>query len=485
MEKNREENSIYIGKKDIEAKTYSFSKTQLREHKFYEIMRNIPDPALSADTIEKTLAGYSAAKARVYSIGAPKETSPIDVNNFYEMFSFYLGVSSALCSHSNHIEGEFGGIESKLETDKGEYFLIDSFISNYINIGRACSNGKSLAAKTKAYLKNCQAKLDAKLKSERYSKLLGHVRNTKIYFDTNDEKLEFRALDYSRFGGQMPSEAGSEKVVLGNIGGNGRAKRAVEEIVLMYKHPSICKKYAAEIPKGLLFYGPPGTGKTMLAMAMANELGIDFYEVRIDSILSKWVGEAEKNLRMSLEHRKGIIFYDEFDSLGKTKDEHGPESSRNIVNMLATIMEGLSSQQDVINVAATNNLELIDPKLLRAGRFDEIIEFTIPTKDELKEIFGIHLARASLKSGRNLYQNIKLEEIAGKLYKKSENSNGHEKKRIVRANEIFGGIVGADVREIVKRVNRRLAINEIKGIGKDLMPTEQDFIEIIDSYERE
>ncbi|MFO7793067.1 MAG: CDC48 family AAA ATPase [Candidatus Saliniplasma sp.] len=148
-------------------------------------------------------------------------------------------------------------------------------------------------------------------------------------------------------------------------------------------------------PRGILLYGPPGTGKTMLAQAVAYESGANFISIKGPEILSKWVGESEKAIREIFKKARqaapSIIFFDELDALAP---ERSGESSENVtdrvVNQLLTSFDSIESNTGVIVIAATNRPDKIDTALLRAGRFDDTLNVSIPDRKARKEIFRIH-----------------------------------------------------------------------------------------------
>ena len=152
-------------------------------------------------------------------------------------------------------------------------------------------------------------------------------------------------------------------------------------------------------PKGILLYGPPGTGKTLLAKAVAKESEANFILVNGPSLLSKWVGESEKAVREIFRKARQtaptILFFDEIDALVPKRssdggDNHGAER---VVNQMLTEMDGLESLNDVVIIAATNRPDIVDPALLRQGRFDRIILTSVPNLEGRKKIFQIYLEK--------------------------------------------------------------------------------------------
>ena len=180
-----------------------------------------------------------------------------------------------------------------------------------------------------------------------------------------------------------------------DIGGLEELKQELKEAVEWpLKYPASFARLGIKPPKGILMYGPPGTGKTLLAKAVANESESNFILVKGPELISKWVGDSEKGVKKVFEKARQaaptIIFFDEVDAIaGRRGLDFGTKVTERMVNQMLTEMDGLEELTEVIVVAATNRPDMIDPALLRPGRFDRIISTTVPDKAARLEIFKI------------------------------------------------------------------------------------------------
>ncbi len=170
----------------------------------------------------------------------------------------------------------------------------------------------------------------------------------------------------------------------------------IESVEWPLKKPEIFTKLGIKPPRGILLYGPPGCGKTLLARAVATEGEANFISIKGPEIFSKWVGESEKAIREVFRKARtaapAIIFFDELDSLVPRRGLGYSDSgaSERVISQLLTELDGIESLQNVVVIAATNRPDILDPAVLRPGRFDRLIYVPAPDFNALKEIFKIH-----------------------------------------------------------------------------------------------
>jgi len=181
------------------------------------------------------------------------------------------------------------------------------------------------------------------------------------------------------------------------IGGLEGVKKELQEAVEWpLKYPELYKIIGYDMPKGILLHGPSGTGKTLLAKAVATESEANFISVRGPELLSKWVGESERGVREVFRRARQaapcIIFFDEVDAVAPTRGMGGDSMvTERVVSQLLTELDGIQSLHGVVVLAATNRIDIVDPALLRAGRFDKVVSIPMPDKEARREILKIHM----------------------------------------------------------------------------------------------
>ncbi|HLI09776.1 MAG TPA: CDC48 family AAA ATPase [Ktedonobacteraceae bacterium] len=198
-----------------------------------------------------------------------------------------------------------------------------------------------------------------------------------------------------------------------DIGGLSKPKATLTEAVEWpLRYPEIYSNAKVEPPRGVLLAGPPGSGKTLIARALANQCEASFISIKGPELLSKWVGESEKGIREIFRRAKQaapcIVFFDEIDALAPRRSggEIDGQVGNRVIAQLLTEMDGIEGREGVIVLAATNRPELIDPALLRPGRFDMVVELDYPNEEERRAIFAVHTR------GRPLAPEITMEELA-------------------------------------------------------------------------
>ncbi|HQG09491.1 MAG TPA: ATP-dependent zinc metalloprotease FtsH [Candidatus Pacearchaeota archaeon] len=200
-----------------------------------------------------------------------------------------------------------------------------------------------------------------------------------------------------------------EKITFKDVAGLKEEKAELEEIVDFLKNPQKYLKMGAKIPKGVLLVGPAGTGKTLLARAVAGESDVPFFSVAGSSFVEMFVGVGSSRVRSLFAAAKKqqpcLVFIDELDSIGKTRGPAitgGHEEREQTLNQLLTEMDGFEQNDKIIVLAATNRPDVLDPALLRPGRFDRKIVINLPDIQEREEILKIHCRNKPLDSKVNL-----------------------------------------------------------------------------------
>ena len=188
-----------------------------------------------------------------------------------------------------------------------------------------------------------------------------------------------------------------------DIGGLEELKKQLQQAVEWpLKYPDLFEQTGARPPKGILLYGPPGTGKTMLAKAVANESEANFISIKGPELLSKWVGESESGVREVFRKARQaaptIIFFDEIDAVAPVRGSGMGDTNvtERVVSQLLTELDGIEELQKVVVLAATNRPDIVDPALLRAGRFDKLLEVPQPGKEARLDILRIHTSKNPL-----------------------------------------------------------------------------------------
>jgi len=250
-----------------------------------------------------------------------------------------------------------------------------------------------------------------------------------------------------------------------DVGGLESVKQQIREAVEWpLKYPDMFKQAKINTPKGILLYGPPGTGKTLLAKAVANETKVNFISVKGPALISKYVGESERGIRDMFKKAKQaapcIIFFDELDVItprrGEGSDSHVTER---VIGQFLTEMDGIEELKGVLVLAATNRMDQIDQALLRAGRFDYLIEIPIPDEETRLKIFQVHTKDKPLEKGIDF-------------------------KKFAQETE---GMTGADIELICKKaalMTIRNTISKQSASSGELVITENDFTHAVEEVKK-
>jgi transitional endoplasmic reticulum ATPase len=258
------------------------------------------------------------------------------------------------------------------------------------------------------------------------------------------------------------------------IGGLEGVKQQLREAVEWpLKHPEAFRRMGIEPPRGILLYGPPGSGKTLLARAVATESEANFISIKGPELLSKWVGESERGVREVFRKAKmaapTVVFFDEIDALVPRRGSGFGDShvTERVISQLLTELDGLEKLENVVVIGATNRPDLVDPALLRPGRFDRLIHVPAPEKRARLEILKIHTRNMPLAKDVDLKQ----------LAEKTEGYSGADLEALCR--EAAMGVLRRDIKgKEVKAEHFWQAMERVKpSLTPDLIKAYQGFEE--------
>ncbi|HDP90262.1 MAG TPA: ATP-dependent metallopeptidase FtsH/Yme1/Tma family protein [Thioalkalivibrio sp.] len=206
-------------------------------------------------------------------------------------------------------------------------------------------------------------------------------------------------------------EAGVPPVTFDDVAGQDNAKREVAELVAFLKNPEQFLKLGAEVPRGVLLMGAPGTGKTLLAKALAGEAGVPFFSISGSEFIEVFVGVGASRVRnlfnAAKERAPAIIFIDELDSVGRTRGTGlggGHDEREQTLNQILAELDGFTGRESVIVLAATNRPDVLDPALLRPGRFDRHVMLDLPDRNDRAAILKVHVRKVPLADDVDLEQ---------------------------------------------------------------------------------
>ncbi len=260
------------------------------------------------------------------------------------------------------------------------------------------------------------------------------------------------------------------KTTFQDVAGHAEAKQELIEIVDFLKSPQKYLRIGAEIPKGVLLVGPPGTGKTLLARAVAGEAGVPFLTVSASEFMEMFVGVGASRVRNLFEEARksapAIIFIDELDSIGRRRGAGiggGHDEREQTLNQILSEMDGFEKDTSVIIIAATNRPDILDPALLRPGRFDRQVTIGLPTMREREEILRVHVRN------KPVADDVSLERLAGAtpMFSGADLENLTNEAALIAARSNKQIISWTDFNEALDRI--------VLGLRRgSLVPTEQE-----------
>ena len=289
-----------------------------------------------------------------------------------------------------------------------------------------------------------------------------NLEDEKIPAETLD-KLVVNSDDFNRALVEV-TPSGMREVFIENpdvkweeVGGLNEVKRELQEAVEWpMKYPQLYETLGHRMPRGILLHGPSGTGNTLLAKAVATQSEANFVSVRGPELLSKWVGESERGIREIFRRARQaspcVIFFDEIDSIAPVRGAGGETAvAERVVSQLLTELDGMENMHGVVVLAATNRADMIDPALLRPGRFDKIIQIPLPDEQSRKSILEINAEKIPIVDDKDSADRVSLDKIA----------------------EITDGMSGADVASIANTAVS-LVIHEHLDTNPDAKKIESD-----------
>ena len=246
------------------------------------------------------------------------------------------------------------------------------------------------------------------------------------------------------------------KVSFADVAGVDEAKAELQEIVNFLKNPGNYGRLGARLPKGILLVGPPGTGKTLLARAVAGEAGVPFFSINGSEFVEMFVGVGAARVRDLFEQARGkapaIIFIDELDALGRARGAYplggGHDEKEQTLNQLLSEMDGFDPRQGLVLLAATNRPEILDPALLRAGRFDRQVLVDRPDRTGRAMILQVHVGKIALAA------DVRLDEVAALTpgFSGADLANLANEAALVATRRGSDAVTAADFTQAIERI---------------------------------
>ena len=264
-------------------------------------------------------------------------------------------------------------------------------------------------------------------------------------------------------------DKGQAKITFKDVAGNEEAKREMIEIVDFLKNPEKYRKLGARTPKGVLLIGPSGVGKTLLAKAIAGEAGVPFFSAAGSEFMEMLVGVGSSRVRdlfkMAREGQPSLIFIDEIDAIGRQRGMGiggGHDEREQTLNQILIEMDGFDTRTDVIVLAATNRPDMLDPALIRPGRFDRTITIPLPDLKDREQIVKLHM------NGKPVTPDINIEKIA----KKTVGFSGADIENMLNESAILAARDNRDI--ILEKDIEEAALKVTLGSERKTLQTEEE-----------
>lgn len=351
------------------------------------------------------------------------------MNKFFKNVAFYLLIIVVIiwmfdyysAGNAKPADISYSSFMKHVQQDEiKQVTIVDNIISGKLSDGKEFStvapNDSKLVEKLEA--KNVDIKAELPPQPPWWMSILSSLLPMLIFIG-----LWFMLMNQSGAGGGKVMNFGKSrarrydedkvKITFKDVAGADEAKQELEEVVEFLKHPQKYNELGAKIPKGVLLYGPPGTGKTLLAKAVAGEAGVPFFSISGSDFVEMFVGVGASRVRDLFEQAKKsapcIVFIDEIDAVGRQRGAGlggGHDEREQTLNQLLVEMDGFGANEGIIMIAATNRPDILDPALLRPGRFDRQIVVDRPDIKGRQEILKVHV------KGKPIGEDVELDVIA-------------------------------------------------------------------------